>query len=32
MNDIYTLQDLCMITGFTDRTLRNHIALGNLER
>lgn len=31
MKEIYTIQDLCLLTGFTDRTLRNHIALGNLE-
>lgn len=31
MKEIYTIQDLCLITGLTDRTLRNHLALGNLE-
>lgn len=31
MKDAYTIQDLCLITGLTDRTLRNHLALGNLE-
>lgn len=31
MKEFYTIQDLALITGLTDRTLRNHLALGNLE-
>lgn len=31
MKELYTIQDVALITGLTDRTLRNHLALGNLE-
>ena len=31
MKETYTIHDLCLITGLTDRTLRNHIADGYLK-
>lgn len=30
MKEVYSIQDVCLITGLTDRTLRSHLALGNL--
>ncbi len=30
MKEHYTIQDVALITGLTDRTLRNHLSQGNL--
>lgn len=30
MDQLYTIRDICMFTGLTDRTLRTHIAQGSL--